>query len=150
MSIVSHKDLLAIVIVVDVAIHGRDRAVRALDIAARHHPGVRYFEPMLHVLAGCGILQGRRGKKGGYRLAREAGLISVADVIRAVRNAEQEAVGRGTETEGTIEQMVSRTLETALGDFSESNLNLTIEDLARSAEGLNAQDGTDQGADARR
>jgi len=57
---------------------------RALDIAARHHSGVRYFEPMLHVLAGCGILQGRRGKKGGYRLAREAGLISVADVIRAL------------------------------------------------------------------
>jgi Rrf2 family protein len=146
MSIVSHKDMLAIVIVVDVAIHGRDQTVRAMDIAARHHSGIRYFEPMLHVLAGCGILQGKRGKKGGYRLARDARLISVADVIRAVRGAEQEVVTRGAEKESTIEQVVSRTIETALGDLSETNLNLTIQDLVQSAEGLNARHGTGQDA----
>src|SRR5258708_1049800 len=36
MSIVSQKDLVAIV--VDGAIHGRDQAVRAMDIAARRRP----------------------------------------------------------------------------------------------------------------
>jgi DNA-binding IscR family transcriptional regulator len=100
---------------------------------------------MLQVLAGCGILQGKRGKKGGYLLARDARLISVADVIRAVRGAEQDVDGRGAEKEGTIEQVVSLTLEAALGDLSESNLSLTIQDLVLSAEGLNAGQGADQG-----
>jgi len=66
------------------------------------------------------------------------------------RAASSGVIKKQLEKEGTIEQVVSRTLETALGDFSESNLNLTIEDLAQSAEGLNAQDGAAQGANARR
>jgi len=141
LSIVSRKDLIAIITLVDVAIHGRDQPVRTRDIAARHHSGARYFEPMLQVLAGCGLVESKRGKKGGYRLAGDPRLISVADVVRAMRGAEEEVGRRRAESQSTMERLVSETLEAAVDGLSESNLNITIHDLVQSAESLSARDG---------
>lgn len=39
---------------------------------------------LLKLLVDAGLLRSQRGLKGGYRLARDPGRISVADVIRAV------------------------------------------------------------------
>jgi Rrf2 family protein len=142
LSIVSRKDLLAIVIVVDVAIHGRDEPVRAMDLAARHNSGLRYFEPMLQLLAASDIMQGKRGKKGGYQLARDPRDISVADVIRVVHSAEQEDIGRATQKQSSIERVVSQAVDAAVDDLSKSTLNITIQDLVESAEGLDVPRGT--------
>ncbi|MEU0671439.1 Rrf2 family transcriptional regulator [Streptomyces sp. NPDC006172] len=44
----------------------------------------KFLEGILGDLRRGGIVESRRGGGGGYRLAREAGSITVADVIRAV------------------------------------------------------------------
>jgi Rrf2 family iron-sulfur cluster assembly transcriptional regulator len=46
----SDTDILVIVAVVDVAIHGEERTVPAKDITARHNLPGRYLEPMLQSL----------------------------------------------------------------------------------------------------
>jgi Rrf2 family protein len=138
---VSRNDLLAIIAVIDVAIYGRDEPVRSTDIGERHNSSFRYFEPTLHLLVRRGVLQGRRGRSGGYQLACDPRLITLADIIRTVRDAEREVVSRRARKkiakQSAIEQVVLRTLEAALTALSKTGLNVTIHDLAQSAESLN-------------
>jgi Rrf2 family protein len=75
-----------------------DYAVRAMcELAARGGGPVRgetlakgqdipqsFLENILHELKRAGLVQTQRGVDGGYRLARPAKTISVADIIRAV------------------------------------------------------------------
>src|SRR4030095_6462207 len=44
----------------------------------------KYLESILGELRRTGLLRSQRGPEGGYRLARPAGSISIADVIRAL------------------------------------------------------------------
>jgi Rrf2 family protein len=136
-NIVSRKELLLIVAVVDVAIHGREQPVRTRDVAARHSSRARFFEPLLQILAGCGILRSKRGRNGGYRLARDPRRITVADLMHAARGAEEKVAGR----QNAIERLVSRTLEAAVDGLSEASLGITIQDLVESAESLNVPQG---------
>src|SRR5260370_31104611 len=87
-------DMLAMVVVVDIAIHGQDRPVRGGDIGPRHGLSERYFELVLQCLSGSGILTATRGKSGGYPLARAPTLITAADVLRAVRATQDLADGK--------------------------------------------------------
>ena len=54
------------------------------DIASRHDIPVEFLESVLLALKHAGIVQSQRGARGGFRLARPADSISLADVIRAV------------------------------------------------------------------
>ena len=51
--------------------------------AAQHIPN-KYLESILGELRRDGLLRSQRGPEGGYRLARPAAEISIADVIRAL------------------------------------------------------------------
>jgi Rrf2 family protein len=51
--------------------------------AAQHIPN-KYLESILGELRRGGLLRSQRGPEGGYRLARPAEAISIADVIRAL------------------------------------------------------------------
>jgi Rrf2 family protein len=77
-----------------------DYAVRAATLLAAAQPGggplkgdqigrqqqipVKYLENILAELRLSGIVRSQRGAEGGYWLARPAGEVTVADVIRAV------------------------------------------------------------------
>jgi Rrf2 family protein len=54
------------------------------DIAARQGIPVEFLESVLLALKHDGIVQSQRGANGGFRLARSAETISLAEVIRAV------------------------------------------------------------------
>lgn len=53
-------------------------------IAVAQHIPAKFLEAILGALRQAGLVASRRGADGGYWLARPAGRISVADVIRAV------------------------------------------------------------------
>ena len=78
MPLLPRKGLLAIVAVVDVALHSGERPVSARKLAARHNLPARHLEPVLQALVHEGIFNGVRGPRGGYELARERKRISVA------------------------------------------------------------------------
>lgn len=63
--------------------HGGD-VVRLRDIAAAQHIPGRYLENILSDLRRGGLVESRRGKEGGFRLARHPAEIRVGDVIRHV------------------------------------------------------------------
>ena len=61
-----------------------DRWTKGEAIAAGQGVSFRYCEQLLADLRRAGLVVSQRGAEGGYRLARPAGEISVADVIRAI------------------------------------------------------------------
>ncbi len=61
-----------------------DGLVRGEDIAAAQDIPGKYLETILGELRSAGLVRSQRGARGGYRLARPADEIAVADVIRAV------------------------------------------------------------------
>jgi Rrf2 family protein len=70
-----------------------DYAVRAMLAVAAHHPRLAqdiplsFLQGILLDLRRAGLLHSHRGVDGGYALARDAGQITVGDVVRAVGGA---------------------------------------------------------------
>lgn len=57
-------------------------ALRAADLAAQLGIPANYLSKILHQLARDGVLESQRGKAGGFRLARPAARIRLAEVVR--------------------------------------------------------------------
>jgi Rrf2 family protein len=61
----------------------RDIQVPAGDIAAGLDVPANYLSKILHTLSRAGVVSSERGPGGGYRLARPADTMSLADVVGA-------------------------------------------------------------------
>ncbi|MEU9442505.1 Rrf2 family transcriptional regulator [Streptomyces sp. NPDC048304] len=70
--------------VLELAVRQGNGPVKAEEIAAAQGIPHKFLEGILGDLRRSGIVGSRRGGGGGYRLARDAGEVTVADVIRAV------------------------------------------------------------------
>lgn len=82
------KLLFGIEAVLDIAYNAKTRPVQASAITKRQGIPKRYLEQVLQALVRAGVLSGQRGPKGGYRLARPAESITVAEIVRIVRTIE--------------------------------------------------------------
>lgn len=63
---------------------GRSGFASAAEVAAATGLGLPTVSKLLKTLAKAGLVTSTRGSHGGYRLARDAALISAADVIDAL------------------------------------------------------------------
>ncbi|MFF3345407.1 RrF2 family transcriptional regulator [Streptomyces sp. NPDC002779] len=70
--------------VLELAVRQDDGPVKAEAIATEQDIPHKFLEGILGDLRRAGLVDSRRGGNGGYRLARDASAITVADVIRAV------------------------------------------------------------------
>ncbi|MFF7734765.1 MULTISPECIES: Rrf2 family transcriptional regulator [unclassified Streptomyces] len=70
--------------VVELAVRQGEGPVKAEVVATAQDIPHKFLEGILGDLRRGGVVDSRRGGGGGYRLAREAAQITVADVIRAV------------------------------------------------------------------
>jgi Rrf2 family protein len=61
-----------------------DGAMKGDAVASAQHIPLKFLENILIDLRHAGIVRSQRGPEGGYWLAKPAGEVSVADVIRAV------------------------------------------------------------------
>jgi len=62
----------------------RDEAIMVREIADRTGIPRNYLSKLLHQLARDGIVVSERGRRGGFRLAREPARITLASVIQPV------------------------------------------------------------------
>jgi Rrf2 family iron-sulfur cluster assembly transcriptional regulator len=82
MNLLSKRSMLAIAAVVDVALYARLGPVASKSLYARHRLPPRRLEPLLQGLVQANILEGVRGPRGGYRLAREGRTITLGEIVR--------------------------------------------------------------------
>jgi Rrf2 family transcriptional regulator, iron-sulfur cluster assembly transcription factor len=77
----------------DIAYHGQDSAqpsAQARDIARREDIPLRYLEQIFQDLKRAGLVDSKRGPRGGYYLKRAPAEISLAEVVRALQGPIEE------------------------------------------------------------
>jgi len=80
----STKGRYAVTAMLDLALHGGDRAVTLAEISANQGISLSYLEQLFAALRGKQLVRGVRGPGGGYYLAKDADEISISDIICAV------------------------------------------------------------------
>ncbi|WP_428262940.1 RrF2 family transcriptional regulator [Haliangium sp.] len=134
----------------DIAYHGQDQpgvASQAKDIARREDIPLRYLEQIFQDLKRAGLVESKRGPRGGYYLKRSAAEITLGDVVRALQGSidemfvveENEANGNGERrpaarvTSRTVTCALWRELATHVSEWFDS---VAISDLVRRGEEL--------------
>jgi Rrf2 family protein len=84
---VSQKTEYAIRAMVELALREGQGPIPAKDIAERQGIPLRFLEQQLATLHKAGLVESFRGAGGGCRLAREASVIRVADVVDAMEGS---------------------------------------------------------------
>ena len=134
MPLLPRKGVLAVAAVIDVAMQARGRPISAKALAARHNLPPRHLEPVLQALVRCGILNGIRGPRGGYELARDRSQVTASDILRAAGTVDDEA-GRDTGSE-LLNRVVLPAMAGAEQEFGVALSRISLEDLAHEAQAL--------------
>ena len=81
---ISAKADYAVRAAVELAAASDERPVKAERIATAQGLPLNFLENILGELRHAGIVRSHRGAEGGFRLARDPSLITIADIVRAV------------------------------------------------------------------
>lgn len=138
MILLSRRSLLAVVAVVDVALHARPMPVAAKALAARHNLPPRHLETVLQALVRQGILKGVRGPRGGYELARERRRVTAGDIVRAAMSATGEEGLPPLPDSKLVDVVIGPVVKQATEAFLADLDKVTVDDLCRDAEARSA------------
>ena len=79
---ISTKGRYALRMMLDLAACEPEKLVPLKETSARQQISMKYLEAIAAILNRVGLVQSQRGKDGGYRLARPASEITVAEILR--------------------------------------------------------------------
>jgi Rrf2 family iron-sulfur cluster assembly transcriptional regulator len=80
------KGRFAVTAMIEVALHETFAPVSLSDVALRQLVSLSYLEQIFSLLRRHDLVASVRGPRGGYRLNRNAGAITVADIVGAVED----------------------------------------------------------------
>lgn len=127
----------------DIAYHGQDQpgiATQAKDIARREDIPLRYLEQIFQDLKRAGLVESKRGPRGGYYLKRDANDIKLGDVIRALQGPIEEMfVVEDADCPSSGQKVTSRTITAGLWRELSEHVsswfdNVSISDLVKRGE----------------
>ena len=98
--------------VFDIAFHDAGGPTQAKDIARREDIPLRYLEQIFQDLRRAGIVESKRGPRGGYYLRKAPAQIRLGDIVRALQ--------------GPIEEMFALDDEEAPGGAKPSTKHVTL------------------------
>ena len=78
------KGRFAVTAMLDLALHGAGGPVALAGISERQKISLSYLEQLFGKLRRRELVESVRGPGGGYHLARDASLVSIADIVKAV------------------------------------------------------------------
>jgi Rrf2 family iron-sulfur cluster assembly transcriptional regulator len=81
------KGRFAVTAMLDLALHSTKGPVALAGISARQRISLSYLEQLFGKLRRRALVESVRGPGGGYHLARDASLVTVADIINAVEES---------------------------------------------------------------
>ena len=84
----SAKGRFAVAAMIDIALRERLGPVSLTDVASRHQISLSYLEQLFSKLRLHGLVASIRGPGGGYTVGRGIDEITVADILRAVEDAQ--------------------------------------------------------------
>ena len=117
-----------------IALNGAGGPVQSREITKRQDIAPRYLEPILQKLGRAGVVEGIRGPKGGYRLARERRRITVGEIVRTVlEDADDAAPSARLKKSDLGRTVIEPFWNEAEREFLTYLDGLTIEELCRRA-----------------
>ena len=122
----------AVMAMIDIGQHSAGEPVSLAEIAGRQDISQEYLEQLFAKLRKSGLVESARGPGGGYRLARTAADIPVADIITAVDEPLRVTRCEGDAVEGCVkgEQCCAHDLWSSLGRQMMYFLgSITLEDV---------------------
>jgi Rrf2 family protein len=122
----------------DLAFHRRGQATQAKEIAQRQKIPLRFLEQILQDLRRSGIVDARRGPRGGYTLSRRPAEVTLAEVLRSIRGPVEELFGlpAGKEAPDDVPVLVWADVSARLVDVLE---HTTLADFVARAEAIGAR-----------
>lgn len=81
---ITYKGDYALKALLDLALHSKEGLSTIHEIAKRINAPVKFLEQVLLELKGAGFVESRRGKVGGYLLAKAPGQITLGEVVRFI------------------------------------------------------------------
>ncbi|HUR43209.1 MAG TPA: Rrf2 family transcriptional regulator [Aestuariivirga sp.] len=128
----STKGRYAVMAMIDIGEHSAGRPVSLAEIADRQEISQEYLEQLFGKLRKAKLVESVRGPGGGYRLAREASEIAMADIIIAVDEPLRVTRCEGDAVEGCVKgkKCSAHDLWSSLGRQMMSFLgSITLEDV---------------------
>lgn len=81
---ISTKGRYGVHMMIDLAMHGGQGPVLLKHIARRQHISEKYLGHLVPLLKNAGLIHTARGAHGGFTLAKDAGAVTLKDIIVAV------------------------------------------------------------------
>ena len=131
---ISSKGRYALRVMIDLAEHADEGYIPLQTIAARQGISEKYLESIIVVLSKAGLLDGLRGKGGGYRLNRSAKDYTAGEILRLTEGTLAPVACLDCEDNKCGRAAICKTLPMweKLGDLICNFLdNVSIEDLAK-------------------
>ncbi|KAF0096231.1 MAG: BadM/Rrf2 family transcriptional regulator [Puniceicoccaceae bacterium 5H] len=100
------------------------------DLASAEQIPQNYLVQILNELRNAGVIISKRGKQGGYALARSPREITLYDIVCAV---EGELLGFSTSSEGESARNVQQVWSEVVKNLEQQTRGFTVEDLMRTA-----------------
>ena len=85
--LISTRGRYALRVVIDLAEHRAEGYIPLSVIARRQDISEKYLESIIKLLVRAKLLNGLRGKGGGYQLAKPAAECTAGEILRATENA---------------------------------------------------------------
>ena len=79
---ISTRGRYALRVMIDIAENGNGNYIRLDEIAKRQEISEKYLESILVLLTRGGLLEGLRGKGGGYKLTKEPSEYTLGSILR--------------------------------------------------------------------
>jgi len=134
---ITYKTDYALKAILDLAEHYGQGVVNIHDMAGRIDAPAKFLEQVLFDLRKAGVIESRRGKEGGYLLAKAPREITVGEVLRLIEGPIEpiSCVREGYSDCGDVHKCVFkkiwRDVHQATSDIID---NITFEDLASQVE----------------
>ena len=80
--LISSKGRYTLYVLVDLAKNGQNRYIPLKEIAERQNISKKYMEGILKTLVDRNLLEGVKGKGGGYKLTKEPKDYSLGEILR--------------------------------------------------------------------
>ena len=80
--LISTRGRYALYVLIDLAHHKKEGYVPLKEIAERQHISKKYMEGILKILVEHDLLEGVKGKGGGYRLTKPAADYTLGEILR--------------------------------------------------------------------
>lgn len=121
----------AIEAVLYIAYHADSNPISSRDIAQQQGLPPRYLEQIMQRLVHGGILQGVRGPKGGYFLAKDKKDIALADICSLLDDNANSSIMTQSTHLGT--RVIKPYWDSLIEQLKEKLLRVSVEDLCKEA-----------------